>query len=308
MVRLVNFKTGEYVTILPSLGGRVHEIVLRAGKKRFSILESPQTAAEVIENKHFAGVKLIPFAGRIVDGEYKFGGTSYKLRANSSGNFAIHGFVADKRFQITKSTARPNHASVVLSYAHKGTTKGYPFKFLVRLTYTLRDSTLACTTEIHNIDSRPIPIGDGWHPYFKTSGSIGKMLLSLPSHAVVEVTPTFKVPTGEAIKASRGRNLIALSRKEMDSVFDFGGKRRRVTTKLIDPKLKLEIQLWQESGKGNYRYLVIYRPPTGSSVAIEPWTCAPNAYNNNMGLIVLKPGAKFKSSYGVRLRQHKSAR
>src|SRR3990172_10829714 len=41
MVRLVSFKTGEFVTILPSLGGRVHEIVLKAGKRHFSILQSP---------------------------------------------------------------------------------------------------------------------------------------------------------------------------------------------------------------------------------------------------------------------------
>jgi aldose 1-epimerase len=308
MVRLVNFKTGEYVTILPLLGGRVHEIVLRAGKKRFSVLESPQTASEIVENKHWAGVKLIPFAGRIAGAQYEFGGKRYKLRVNSKGNFAIHGFVADKNFQIRKTTAGSDRASVVLDYAHDGGTKGYPFKFMVRLTYALSKSVLTCTTEIHNTDSRSIPIGDGWHPYFRTSGSIGKLLLSLPSHSVVEVTPPFKVPTGNVVDGSRRTTVFALNRKEMDSVFDFGEKQRRVTTKLIDPKLGIEVQLWQESGRRRYRYLVVYRPPTGSSVAIEPWTCAPNAFNNGMGLIVLKPGATFRASYGVTLREHRSSR
>jgi aldose 1-epimerase len=307
MVRLVNFKTGEYVTILPLLGGRVHEIVLRAGKKRFSILESPQTASEIVENKHWAGVKLIPFAGRIAGARYEFGGKQYRLRVNSKGRFAIHGFVADKEFRIKKTTAGADHASLVLDYAHDGTTKGYPFKFQVRLMYALSKSVLTCTTEIRNTDSKPIPIGDGWHPYFRTAGSIGKLFLSLPSHSVVEVTPPFKVPTGTVVRGSHKTTIFALDRKEMDSVFDFGEKRRRVTTKLIDPDAGVAIQLWQESGRRHYRYLVVYRPPAGSSVAIEPWTCAPNAFNNGMGLIVLKPGARFRASYGVTLRKHRSA-
>ena len=308
MVRLVSFKTGEFVTILPSLGGRVHEIVLKAGKRRFSILESPQSAADIIKNDHFAGAKLIPFAGRIPEAKYEFGGKAHRLTVDPRGNFAIHGFVTDKLFRIAKSTAGADHASVVLEYTHHGKTKGYPFKFFVRLTFSLKNSVFSCTTEIRNIDSKPLPVGDGWHPYFRTSGPIGKMFLSLPSHSVVEVTPLFKVPTGRTIKSAPGRVIIPLNRKEMDSVFDFGEKQRRVTTRLIDPTVGVEIQIWQESGRKKYRYLVVYRSPAGSSVAIEPWTSAPDAFNNSMGLLILKPGAKFKSSYGVKLRQLRSSR
>ena len=97
-------------------------------------------------------------------------------------------------------------------------------------------------------------------------------------------------------------SIIPLRRKEIDSVFDLGEKKRRATTKLIDPKSGVELRLWQDAGAGKYRFLVIYRPPSGTSVAIEPWTCAPNAANNKLGLIVLKPGGKFMASYGVSLK------
>jgi aldose 1-epimerase len=100
------------------------------------------------------------------------------------------------------------------------------------------------------------------------------------------------------------RSVIPLSRKVLDTVFDFGVKRKIVTTKLIDRKQGIELQLWQESGKGQYRYLVLYRPASGTSVAIEPWTCAPDAFNNNLGLLVLNPGGKFRASYGVKLKRH----
>lgn len=269
------------------------------------MLESPKSVTEIIENRHFAGAKLIPFAGRITAASYRFGEKQYRLRADSRGRFAIHGFVNNKPFQIERSIANADHAAVVLSYAHPGTTKGYPFKFLVRIAFTLKKCSFTCTTEIRNTDSKPIPIGDGWHPYFKTSGPVDKLLLSLPTHTVVDVSPAFKVPTGEIRAETTGRQSVPLGKMAMDSVFDLGAERRRATTRLIDRKRGLEVQLWQESGRRKYRYLVVYRPPSGTSVAVEPWTSAPNAFNNGMGLMVLKPGGRFKATYGVKLRRRK---
>ncbi len=301
-VRLVNFETGEYVSILPKLGATVRELVLRCDKRLFSLLEFPLLYDETVENKHFAGVKLIPFPGRITNATYRFGGKTHKLRVNSSDNFAIHGFFTDKAFHLVETTVKDHSASITLDTRHKGNIKGYPYKYSVRLTYALKSGSFTCTTEIRNIDSKPIPIGDGWHPYFRTSGSVKRLLLSIPAHSVVEVTPS-KVPTGEVRKPISKRSTIPLSNKTLDSVFDFGRKRQRVTTKLIDRKLGVEIQLWQDSGVGQYRYLILYRPVSGTSVAIEPWTCAPNAFNNKMGLIVLKPGGRFRASYGVTLKK-----
>jgi aldose 1-epimerase len=301
-IKLVSFETGESVSILPILGATVRELVLRCGGKLFSVLEFPQSYEDTVENKHYAGVKLIPFPGRITDATYRFAGKTHKLKVNSSNNFAIHGFFLDKPYQLIKTKVEENSASVVLGSDHNGKTYGYPFKFEVRLTYTLTAGSFTCTTEIRNTDSKPIPIGDGWHPYFKTSGSVKRLLLSIPAHSVVEVTP-LKVPIGEMRKPISKRSTIPLSNKTLDSVFDFGKTRQKVTTKLVDRKLGVEIQLWQDSGTGRYRYLILYRPVSGTSVAIEPWTCAPNSFNNGMGLIVLKPGGKFKASYGVVLNK-----
>ncbi|MCX6135576.1 MAG: aldose 1-epimerase [Ignavibacteriales bacterium] len=301
-IKLVNFETGESVSILPSLGATVRELVLRCRGRLFSILEYPKSYKAMLENKHFAGVKLIPFPGRIPDATYAFAERTHKLEANSKRNFAIHGFFFDKPYQLHKTRVGDNSASLVLRSKHNGRTKGYPFAFEVRLTYTLKAGSFSCTTEIRNTDSKPIPVGDGWHPYFKTAGPVRKLLLSLPAHSVVEVTPS-KVPTGAMRKPITKRSVIPLNKKTLDPVFDFGKKRQKVTTKLIDRKLGLELQVWQDSGAGRYRYLILHRPDSGSSVAIEPWTCAPNSFNNRMGLIVLKPGATFKASYGVVLKK-----
>ena len=59
--------------------------------------------------------------------------------------------------------------------------------------------------------------------------------------------------------------------------------------------------MWQEAGPGAYRYLQVYTPPGRESIAIEPMTCAPNAFNNGMGLIRLDPGEAFTASFGISL-------
>jgi aldose 1-epimerase len=301
-IRLVNFETGEVATIMPNLGATVLDLVLKSGTTLHTILESPGTLREIIDNKHYHGVKLIPFPGRIPNGTYQFAGKQYTLKRNSKADTSsLHGFVCKKPFRIVRTSVNNRRAFVILEYIHTGDTKGYPFKFSVRLTYTLANSSFSCTTVVRNKDRRSIPMGDGWHPYFKTSGKTNRLLISLPSHSVVDLTPQ-KVPTGRSAKPTRRTSIIPLKRKAIDSVFDLGEKRRRATTKLINPKTGVALNLWQEAGKGKYRYLIVYRPPSGTSVAIEPWTCAPNAANNNMGLIVLKPGGIFKASYGVSLK------
>jgi aldose 1-epimerase len=301
-IRLINFETGEVATIMPNLGATVLELVLSSGKKLHSILESPGSLQNILENKHYHGAKLMPFPGRIPNGKYQFAGRNYALKRNAKDSTcSLHGFVCKKPFRIVRTAVNNRRASVILEYIHKGDTKGYPFKFSVRLTYTLANSSFSCTTAIRNMDRRAIPIGDGWHPYFKTSGKMNRLLLSLPSHSVVELTAQ-KVPTGQVVKPTRKTSTIPLRQKEIDSVFDLGERRRRVTTKLINPKTGVALQLWQDAGAEKYRYLVVYRPPSGTSVAIEPWTCAPNAANNKMGLLVLKQGGRFRASYGVRLK------
>jgi aldose 1-epimerase len=301
-IRLINFESGEVATIMPNLGATVLELVLKSGKKLHSILEAPGTLQEIIDNPHYHGSKLIPFPGRIPQGKYRFGGKNLALKLNSrDGASSLHGFVCKKPFRIVRTSVNNRRASVILEYVHNGETKGFPFKFSVRITYTLAGSSFTCTTIIRNLDRRSIPMGDGWHPYYKTAAKIDRLQMTLPPHAVVELSDE-KIPTGWIMTPTRKASSIALKQKKIDSVFDLGEKRRVVTTKLTDPKKGLELNLWQEAGAGKYRYLVVYRPTSGTSVAIEPWTCAPNAVNNDLGLIVLKPGGTFRGSYGVKLK------
>jgi aldose 1-epimerase len=63
------------------------------------------------------------------------------------------------------------------------------------------------------------------------------------------------------------------------------------------------ITVWMEPV---YRFLMVYTPDAipdrarrRRSIAIEPMTCAPNAFRSGDGLIVLQPGEARSSSWGV---------
>jgi aldose 1-epimerase len=46
-----------------------------------------------------------------------------------------------------------------------------------------------------------------------------------------------------------------------------------------------------------FRFLHVFRSKTG--VALEPMTCAPDAFNSGDGLLALVPGASFIGRWGL---------
>src|SRR2546430_10865632 len=63
------------------------------------------------------------------------------------------------------------------------------------------------------------------------------------------------------------------------------------------------VTLWMEPV---YQFLMVFTPDAipevarrRRSVAIEPMTCAPNAFRSGDGLIVLQPGESWSGSWGI---------
>ena len=55
-----------------------------------------------------------------------------------------------------------------------------------------------------------------------------------------------------------------------------------------------------------FRTLVVYAPPSPDVVALEPYTCGPDAFNLaargiDAGMLELLPGARFEASFELRL-------
>ena len=72
-------------------------------------------------------------------------------------------------------------------------------------------------------------------------------------------------------------------------------------THLYLPDGTAKIVLWQETGEMKYNYLAVYTPPEKDSLAMEPWTCPPDVFNNKIDLITLDPGKKLELAMGISL-------
>ncbi|MCG2715342.1 MAG: hypothetical protein L6422_03490 [Candidatus Marinimicrobia bacterium] len=301
-IKIINSDTKEYISIVPEFGGNVNEIVLGKEAKLYSILDGYQTPLEIVKQKYFKGAKLIPFPNRIEDGKYSFNGNEYQLPINKPDeNHAIHGFAWNKNLALRNKEIRDKYASVKFEYIYDGSLPGYPFKTKLILTYFLiTEEGFKCTTEIKNIDSCKIPVGDGWHPYFKTSGKVDELMLKIPAKYITDVDSRM-IPTGKRLIYNAYIKLAKIGDTKLDTGFRITQNGGSVTTEIYDSKVNLKIKIWQETGKWKYNYLQIYIPPSRKSIAIEPMTCKINGFNNKKGLIVLQPNESFRASYGVNI-------
>lgn len=294
--KLSNSETKEHIAVISGFGGNVTEIVLNKNGAVYSIIEGLSDAEIITGNLISKSIKMLPFPNRIENGRYNFGGKSYNLPIVHNKH-AMHGLIRDKTLEVVGTKTDNNHASVKFRYKYDGSMPGYPFKYEAIFTYSLfKERGFICDTDVTNIDSVPIPMGDGWHPYFRTKGKVDKLQIKIPSKYRVEVNEL--IPTGKLIPESY-TEAITIGKKEYDTGFVLEEKKGRAATEIYDPELDIKIVVWQETGKGKYNYLQLYIPPDRNSIAIEPMSIATNAFNNKMGLIVLEPGQSFKASYGV---------
>ena len=300
-VNLVNTTSKEHVSVIPGFGANVNEIVLSKKSLSYSILDGAKNYSELIKNEWYKGAKLIPFPNRIRDGMYRFKGKSYKLPINfRSQKHAIHGLLYNQKFTVKDRSLSKGSSSITLEYLYLGGTSGYPFKFKVQIKYALNRDGFECSTIIRNEHSTSIPIGDGWHPYFKLKGKLTDMLLRIPSTQQVEVDSR-TIPTGELKPYEKFSSLSKIGDEKIDAGFQLRKGKGVAKTELLDQEDDLKVTVWQETGEMKYNYVQVFIPPSRKSIAIEPMTCNINAFNNGEGLITLDAKSTFTGTYGVGL-------
>lgn len=300
-IKLVNTNSMEHVSVIPDFGANVNEIVLSKKALNYSILDGAKNYSELIKNEWYKGSKLIPFPNRILDGRYTFNRKSFKLPINfQSQKHAIHGLLYNQKFTVKDRTVSKKSSSILLEHLYLGRTDGYPFKFKVHIKYTLSGGGFECNTVIKNEHSAKIPIGDGWHPYFRLKGSLADMLLRIPSTRQIEVDSR-NIPTGEIRPFEKFSSLSKIADEEIDSGFQLRKRNGLAETEIVDQEHDLKLTVWQETGEMKYNYVQVFIPPSRKSIAIEPMTCNIDAFNNGEGLIILKPKSTFNATYGVRL-------
>jgi len=302
-VKLINSETDEYITVIPSLGGVLHEMVLAIKGDLFNVINNYHTEKDLVDNISYRSCLLFPFPGRIPEGKYSFNGNNYQLPVNEEEkNNSLHGFVYNKSFKIDREEATNEFARLILSYNYLGDLAGYPFPFKIIVEFTLSSTGMDLNIKVKNTGKVMMPVGCGWHPYFSFGEKVDKLLLELPVTDEIVLGDNL-VPTGE----TRSYSSFVVPKLIGDKILDssFVVKKNKVSiTKLTSLEKNATINLWQDSINNTYNYLQIYIPPDRKSIAIEPVTCSANTFNTKVRLITLNPGEVFQGSMGVNMSKY----
>ena len=248
------------------------------------------------------GQVLMPWPNRVQGGSYEFGGRTHQLALDepAAGN-AIHGLVRWAAWTVAKREA----SRAVLEHTLLP-QPGFPFTLEVSIEYALSPAGLEVRTTATNVGRESCPFGSGAHPYVTVgTPSVDSALLHVPAGSVLQADDR-GIPTGSmAVDGTEYdfRKSRPIGPTKVDTGFtglerDKDGLAR---VELRHPDDGSGVALWVDE---NYRYLMLYtgddRPDVQRrSLAVEPMTCPPNAFNSGDDLLVLEPGTAFHAAWGI---------
>jgi aldose 1-epimerase len=167
-------------------------------------------------------------------------------------------------------------------------------------------------TKATNIGPDACPYGAGFHPYLRLDPPrIDGLELHNPA-ATFSTSDDRKIPIARAEVAGTAFDFRApreIGTTQMDHAFtdlerDADG---RATVRLRDPANGDTAELWLDAA---YRHLMLFTGDSladphrrRSGIAVEPMTCAPNAFRTADGLQVLEPGSSASTSWGLSVTQ-----
>jgi aldose 1-epimerase len=240
----------------------------------------------------YSGAFMLPFPNRIRNGRYVHAGKEYQLLVNDPEyQCALHGFCYNKTLELAE--CNEVFGRLVLQGELPGQS-GYPFPLFVRNTYRLSFDRMEITSYIRNDHSTDVPIGIGWHPYIQLEGPVDSYELKIPANHRVFLGKQL-VPTGEVTLENDFEDYQRIGERSMNDCYKLSSGR----TLLRNPNTNVEVFVEQDIGGNGYNYGMYYTPPSRDSLAIEPMTCAPDAFNNGMGVKSLGPDESMELNWSM---------
>lgn len=289
-IRLSDISTGNCITITTK-GGILNEWIVE-GKTSIINGNDFTNGWGNFEMNGFKSGKMSPFSCRLANGQYQHLDKTYTIEKFYLGDHALHGIQYDAVYTIESTHQDNEQASLVLVNHYKATDKGFPFPYSIHLEWTLKaNNTVIVKTAITNHHNQPIPMMDGWHPYFQFDSLVNDLTIQFKNKGKI-IYDNQLLPTGEIV---------------IDNQFDQGevlGKQHLDNCWLIDetaPSCTIQKEHHQliVTPLANYPYLQLYTPDDRKSIAIENLSAVPNCFNNKMGLHYVKPQETWvlKTSY-----------
>ncbi|MET3805433.1 aldose 1-epimerase [Nakamurella sp. UYEF19] len=251
------------------------------------------------------GLVLAPWPNRVAGGRWQHEGKTQQLDITepSRGN-AIHGLLRNTAYHLVDQGEDFVTLGASIYPQH-----GYPFTLDLEVIYALVDDGLRVTYRLTNVGVGTAPFGIGAHPYLRVG-----------EHAATDLTVTVAADTHAAVDD----RMIPMARESVDGThLDLRGGIRvgdikadtaltglTATDGRVAHRLAAgdgtAVVLWADEVFG---WVQIYSPENFPgpglpdqrvAIAVEPMTCAVDAFNSGDGLLHLAPGETWTASWGLR--------
>ncbi len=298
----------EHATIAPEAGCQCFEYRVAS----LDVIAGPGDIEVWRAHPFRSGIPLLfPWPGRVANGKFHFGSREVELPINEPAHgHAIHGLTWQCAFTVTRRGPYYVHTQIdSSSSAELG--RIWPWRFVLEVDYEIGNG-LRVRARARNTGDEAMPLGFGAHPYFHAplGGAGNREELAVQVASAMSQWPLDErmIPTGSPVQLV-GKCDLRVPRKLGAESYDdaFRLDRSRDTAdpcaRLVNPANKTAIEVRAEADFGEF---VVYAPPDRQVVALEPYTCAPDAFNLaargiDSGLRVLKAGESFETGFEIRL-------
>ena len=236
------------------------------------------------------GQVLAPWPNRLEDGTYSFDGRRLQVPiTESETRTSIHGLVRWANWTLAD---RDDDRVALEHVLHP--SPGYPFALALRVEYRLGPNGLTVTSGAENVGDRVLPFGLGHHPYLAGSPRVDDLVVAVPAAAQL-VADERMLPVGRE-PATLGEPRL-LGETVLDTTFcDL--------TRDAEGIARIQVgddAVWLDEAFGYVQLFTGDPLPDVArrSLAVEPLTCAPNAFQSGEGLIHLEPGERFEARWGI---------
>ena len=253
---------------------------------------------------------MAPFANRVADGRYSFGGRELDLMPGVTGERIIyHGMVRTLPWAVVSHEQTDDGERLVLSCSIRpDLNQGYPFTVDVEVTYQLRAGSLDVDITSFNVGDAAAPFATGWHPYFRLPGAaqVDSLELDVPGKVRVMTDDRLiplsgeaayeSVPNGRTTWEPLGDTVLDVAYSQLQT--DDDGLARTV---LRDPASGASLTIWQERGLMHVFTGDTLARDQRVSIALEPVEIMTNAFNRPdcAAALRLEPGTSRTFRFGV---------
>jgi galactose mutarotase-like enzyme len=211
---------------------------------------------------------LFPIAGQLVNGEYEWNGTTYRMKN--------HGVARTAAWEVVE-TGTSGSASITLSLrSNAETLAAYPFEFELRFTYRLKDGILSIEQQYRNLSDEPLPMVAGFHPYFATESK--NLTYGTDATRILDYNDMQEKPFDGYLKLE--------GMVESAALLDAG-----------KPEISFPLAKGRQvrlSYSEQFRYVVLWSVEGKPFVCVEPWTALNEALNSKQGLLTVAPGESLE--------------